>query len=374
MRIEGCSAAFPSRTVDNDEILHLIRTHSAPTYAGDLDDLIKRIRFYLNYSGIQTRQWLGEGENPIGLLTRAVQNALDEAERTLDDIDMVVSTGVDRGFVEPAGAYMVADALGLRRAQCFDVVDACNSWSRAMQIVDMMLNSGMVKTVLVVNAEFNLMEDRAVNPHLFAMARQEEIEWTFPAFTIGECATASVVTRDDSNPWEFHFTSRPDLSDLCTVPLPGYEGYCKVGLEDSPMAGPAPASLGAASARELRAEGLSRIGRNGANRFTSFGGTMFQEGFDEEVAIFRKLSVDVNDIKLVFPHAASRRLWDDMGAEVGIEGKLFHMYPEFGNLVSASVPAGIATAKDRGLVERGDLLVGWVGSAGMSFSAYAFRW
>jgi acyl-CoA:acyl-CoA alkyltransferase len=41
-------------------------------------------------------------------------------------------------------------------------------------------------------------------------------------------------------------------------------------------------------------------------------------------------------------------------------------------VVSASVPAGIALAKEGGEVRRGDRLVTWVGSAGMSFSACSF--
>ena len=51
---------------------------------------------------------------------------------------------------------------------------------------------------------------------------------------------------------------------------------------------------------------------------------------------------------------------------------MHHLYPEYGNLVSASIPAGLATAIEGGLVRRGDRLAGWVGSAGMSFCAYDF--
>jgi hypothetical protein len=53
---------------------------------------------------------------------------------------------------------------------------------------------------------------------------------------------------------------------------------------------------------------------------------------------------------------------------------MHHMYPDYGNLVSASVPAGLAVAIADGLVRRGDRLAGGVGSAGMSFAAYTFRY
>jgi 3-oxoacyl-[acyl-carrier-protein] synthase III len=308
----------------------------------------------------------------------AIDEALDEAGRTAEEIDLIVWTGVDRGFVEPACAYMIADALGLKTAQCFDVVDACNSWSRAIHTVYLMLKSGCIKTALVVNAEFNMVENRAVYPALFSLKRLEEMEWSFPGYTLGEAATATVLSHDPEREWEFHFSSRPDLSDLCTVPLPGYEHYCKLGLEPKHrVIHETPAMADSSIRREpetLQSMG-SRIGRNGWGRFTSFGGTMFQEGFAEEVAILKKLSVAPENIDIIFPHAASRRLWDDMGREAGIdEGTIHHMYPEFGNLVSASVPAGIAVAKQRKKFKEGDTLVGWVGSAGMSFSTYSFVW
>lgn len=52
---------------------------------------------------------------------------------------------------------------------------------------------------------------------------------------------------------------------------------------------------------------------------------------------------------------------------------LHHVYPDYGNLVSASVPTSLALAWQDGLVTRGQRLAGWVGSAGMSFAAYSFE-
>jgi 3-oxoacyl-[acyl-carrier-protein] synthase III len=77
---------------------------------------------------------------------------------------------------------------------------------------------------------------------------------------------------------------------------------------------------------------------------------------------------------MIFPHASSFKEWDSFAGDLEIRDRVHHMYPDYGNLVSASVPAGIAVAAEGGLVKRGDRLAGWVGSAGMSFSAYTFRY
>jgi 3-oxoacyl-[acyl-carrier-protein] synthase III len=80
-----------------------------------------------------------------------------------------------------------------------------------------------------------------------------------------------------------------------------------------------------------------------------------------------------DEIKAIFPHAASKRLWLDMGNEIGVADKIRFIYPCYGNLVSASVPTAIAEAWNEGAIAESDTLVGWVGSAGISFASFAFQ-
>ena len=75
---------------------------------------------------------------------------------------------------------------------------------------------------------------------------------------------------------------------------------------------------------------------------------------------------------MIFPHASSKQAWAQGADTCGVEDKLFYVYPEYGNLVSASVPAGIALASEQGKIQRGDPIVIWVGSAGMSFAVAGF--
>ena len=86
----------------------------------------------------------------------------------------------------------------------------------------------------------------------------------------------------------------------------------------------------------------------------------------------REVLERVGDVVRVFPHTSTYREWSSFGQDVGVADKIHFLYPEYGNLVSASVPAGLATAIADGLVRRGDRLAGWVGSAGMSFGAFSF--
>jgi 3-oxoacyl-[acyl-carrier-protein] synthase III len=357
MRIAGIAAAFPSRVVSNDDILDMIAAESRDSFAGDLarSGALQRVRLLLNHSGIKHRRWSAPDETPIQLLAGAVSEALAEAGCGLGDVDLLVYTGVGGGFREPGNSYMVAHALGMRHAQCFDIRDACNSWSRALQLIHHTFEvDRSVSRALVVNAEFNMHPGGPGVPALFRLRDAGGIDACFPAYTIGEAATATVLVKDSTREWEFHFASRTDLADLCVIPENNYKGYCALGL---------------ASRHGTCGE---RIGRNGAGQFTSFGSELSAHGTAAAIDVFRRLSVAQESIRKIFPHASSKRDWDHGAERLGVRDLLFHIYPEYGNLVSASVPAGIALAKERGEIRPGDRLVAWVGSAGMSFSACTF--
>src|SRR5438552_1117417 len=344
MKIQSIKAALPSRRISNDDIIGMIEEHSRDAFEGDLSATLHKVRHYLSYSGLRQRRWLGENETPIELLSRSIEEALCDSNVDRRDIDLLIYTGIGRGFLEPAGAYHVASVLGMDRVECFDLIDACMSWTRALHLLSCLFKAGAYKCGLVVNAEFNIRTGGPINPSLFKLRNPSAVEWSFPAYTLGEAATAAIFTADSKRECEFYFSSRPALVDLCNVPLEGYEGYFQA---------------------------LERIARNGVGKFTSFGLELHGKGNPEALAVFKRLRVPRREIRAVFTHASSKREWDGMADAIGIRDLVWHTYPYSGNLVSASVPAGIASAIERGRIQRGDRIAGWVGSAGMSFGAFS---
>ncbi|WP_199788112.1 3-oxoacyl-ACP reductase, partial [Streptomyces sp. MspMP-M5] len=266
----------------NSDITQLIGKHSTGHFVGDLEHALNKIGGFLRYSGSHTRYWLDAGERPIDLLRTAAHSALAQAGVAADQIDVLIYTGIGRGFLEPGGAYHAAHAIGLRHAHCFDIIDACMSWTRAAQVTQSLFRSGSFRTAMIVNAECNMRPGGPVVPHLFRLERIEALESTLPAYTLGEAATATVLTADDSEPWQFRFISRPDLASLCNVTLEGYDGYC---------------------------EPSDKLARNGVGVFTSFGFEMHQVGRSEVQAVFQQLDPPLDEVAALFTHASSKREW-----------------------------------------------------------------
>lgn len=346
MKIDSISVRFPSRVVSLAETLEMIEFYSRQSFRGDAKRLIKIINKILVYSGAEKRRWLSSNEKAIDLIQDAVLEVLNKSNTKITDIDLLIYTGIGRGFIEPGGSYVLAKNLGMKSVECFDVLDACMSWTRAMHIAYQYLVAGFYKKILIVNAEFNSISEEAFFPKNYQLSSLDQIKWTFPSYTMGDATTATLLSNSRKEKWEWHFESRPQLADLCTIP-----------------------SVGASFFTNL----YEKIGKNGPGRFCSFGNEMHQMGTPEVINILSKLSLNKDKIKMIFPHASSKQAWAHCAEVCEVADKMYYVYPDYGNLVSASVPAGISLALQQNKISYGDKLVAWVGSAGMSFATVGFE-
>lgn len=345
MKIQNVAASFPGRKVSNAEVVDLVRHHSK-NFDGDLDRGLRIVKTLLDRSGLQTRNWCTEGERPMDRVASAVTEAVQGSPFTPSDIDLFIYVGIGGGFREPANSYMMASALGFTRAECFDVTDACMSWTRAMSLVDSLFKTGGYRSAMIVNAEFNMTAGGPLFPANFALENAEQLEYVLPSYTIGEVATATLLVPDEPQNFRFTFHSRPEFADLCTIPGPGFDGFCG---------------------------GSEKIGRLGVGRFTAWGAVLHEHLERELPKVIRKAAVKSDDADIVVTHSSSSTEWDKATEKHGLARKTFHIYPRTGNLVSGSIPAALACAKAEGRLRPGDRVMSLMGSAGMSFAITTFR-
>jgi 3-oxoacyl-[acyl-carrier-protein] synthase III len=344
MRIAAVSAAFPSKLVSNSDILEMVENKSADCFDGSLEKLLQNISFYFKYSGAETRRWLASDENAFDLTERAVSDALDRANIGIEDVDVLIHASVDRRVIEPGMSFLLAKALGFQRVQCFDILEACNSWSRAMQFAQFLLQTE--ENILIITSEF-LSHD--VGPKTFRLEKAEDLEWAFPSMTVGESTTATVITRDDANLWDFSFTCIPQYADLCVLPNGKY------GEEVTNL------------------NGLDISGK-GPEIFVAYGKKMQAVGKSELVNIVKQNRDSMSEFDMVFPHSHNKRLWTDIAKEEQWDVPYYFVYQTYGNLVTSSVPAAIYLASQDGCLKRNDRVAGWIAASGLSFSFFQFTY
>ena len=340
MIIKSIAFRAPSLRVTNDWIVEQIREYNCATPRDQLERYCRRISKLLAKCGAETRfiRDRAGGERAFDILMDVARAALVDARVDAAQLDLIVFCGVGRGFIEPANGAFVADALD---ATCdsFDISEGCMSWVRAMQVVYNFLQSGAYRTALIVNAEFTIFE-RGV-PGVFEIRDDEQIRYAFPALTIGEGASATVLVSSDRR-WSFRFRSVPRLASLCTLPLPGYEDFCR---------------------------GDGRIGLNGPGGFVAFAQELAGAAKREMAALITESGISPQAIDLWIPHMTGEPDFDDIAQRLGVGSKLYtRTFRQYGNLISASIPAAIWHATREGQLTRGQRIALCPAAAGMVFA------
>lgn len=336
MRLAAVTHSVPARQITNEWVVEQLLWHNSRRFSrDDMRRLEERARAGLDLAGTRVRYVLGPGQLALDLLDDAGRRALAAANVGSDDIEFILYVGVGRAWVEPAMANIVQARLGLARATCFDVVDACASWLRALHIAQCYLRTGQYHCGLIVNCEagFVTYRDWELNDLL-------DFEHRFASWTIGEAATATVVTSDGDDDAYFRFANFGQHYDLCVFPLATLPDF----IDGAAAAEYVPMRLFSRS-RELLAIAAEKI-----------------------VVTFR------NDARLceasydlLVGHAASERASQAIMAQLGISPSIyFPTHPDYGNTVSACVPLALSRAVEEGRLRRGDRVLIVVGASGIS--------
>jgi len=347
MKVESVSLKVPSRVITNDHILDLLRDHSNGVSKTVLTAYQRLTKMLLHRAGSETRyvRDIEHKERARDLVVGAIDEALALAELKPAAIDLLIYCGVGKGFIEPANAYFYAHETGME-ASCFDVTDACMSWIRALEIAYEFLKTLRYRKVMIINGEFNFQEHGF--PANFVVRSLKQLEYTFPTYTIGEAATATIVSASE-NDWRFAYKSVPELCDLCTIPLEGHADFVST---------------------------TDRINKNGTLNFVSYGAELFTSAERYLAPLLRENVVDLDAPDVYFPHAASSNAYLRAGRRNGVRPDKIYakVFPQYGNLVSASIPAGMYMALAEGQLKRGDSVVFCPASAGMVYGVVQFTY
>lgn len=342
VRIAAINCVLPSNEINNEEVIDLVCYHSRSVHKGSLEGLKVAIRRSLDATGIRSRFWRGKRERPLDLIHESWKAVMASGVRA-EDIDTIIYVGIDRGFVEPANACFIASRLGLARARAFDIVDGCMGWCSALHVSQALLDRGDARVVLVVSSECPMDEGGIILPRSFTLLSARELRWKFPALTVGEAVSTTVLTRSEHT-CKFHFLADSDKADLCTIPLYKFSEYS----DDS---------------KKLR--------NKQQFDFSAYGFNLYIAGYPKALAVLRDgLKHAATAPKLILPHSVSARITTTTSEKLGLTDQFFSTFQRTGNIATCSVPANIHFAMSSGRLRAGDYCLGWVSSGGMKHAAF----
>ena len=343
MKILSVSHAVPSLAISNAFVVQaVLEANREHLTAHDLDLVERRLTHFLEAAGTKVRYRLAPGEKAIDMTLQAGQKALAAADATAESIDLLLFAGVSRGWIEPAMASVVQHELGLTNATCFDVVDACASWLRAMQVAHTYLRARVYSRVMIVNCEcaFPTYED-------WKLEGPQDLEHRAAEWTTGEAATATLLDRSvPDDDYYFVFRNYGAHFGLCMYPL-ARAGEFIVGPPD-PRYSP------------LRFFALS-------SELLSTVTARLLEVFNGDPRL-RGRSYDIG-----FGHEASTRINRILAKQLGLPYERYvSTHGQYGNTVAASVPLGMSIALEDGRLKRGDQVLVLVGASGITIGLATF--
>ena len=288
---------LPSRVVDND--------YFSARNGKDVEWMVRR-------TGMHERRRAGEGENTHVMAVKAV-SALQEKYGTLPpDIDLIVGCTYTPWDTLVTISHVVQHAFGFVHARAMHLSSACSSFLSALEMTAGMMESGRSKLALIVLAEHNSLyakDDDSKSGHLW-----------------GDGAAAVLLSAQRTG------RARFTILDIVT------NGLAHIG------------------------KGIDAIqlipSRTGL--VMSHGRDIFEHSVEQMVASVRGMlgrnGLKIEDIKLLVPHQANRRILDSVARHLGMdEAQMAVTVDRYGNTGCASIPITLSEADER--AHRGDCVL-----------------
>ena len=315
--------AVPGRILTNKELEKMVDTSD---------------KWIISRTGIRERRIASDNETTASLATEAAQNALNIANISPSEVELVIVATSSPEYLFPATASLVQDQLGASKAGAFDILAACSGFIYALNIATQAIRSGSAQNALVIGSE----------------TLSRIVDWTDrnTCVLFGDGAGAFFLQAGEQKAGLLSATMRSDGSGGDLLCLPG--GGSRH-----------PASMDTVN------QGLHYVKMNGREVFRFVTRVMVQS--TQEVV--REAQLTLDDINLVIPHQANKRIIESAIRSLNMPmDRCVLNIDRFGNTSTASIPIATCEAISEGRLNPGDHTV-FVGfGAGLTWGAAVVRW
>jgi 3-oxoacyl-[acyl-carrier-protein] synthase-3 len=322
-QIIGTGAYAPEKVLKNQDLARMVDTS---------DEWIRE------RTGITERRIARDDEAASDMALAAAQRALEAANLSPKDLDMIIVGTVTGDLPMPACAAILQRKLGVTTIPAFDISAACAGFLYGLSIGDQFIRTGTCKRVLVVGVEL--------------LSRVLNWQDRTTCVLFGDGAGAAVLGPADGD-------GRGVLSTRL---------YTDSSLVDS-------LCIRAGGSREpLTPEGLAES----RHKVFMVGSDIFKIAVKNLTSASRSAldaaGFAANDVTWVVPHQANLRIIAQVALRLDIPLERFVLNIErYGNTSSASIPIALDEAVRDGRVKRGDTVLMCALGAGISWGSALVR-
>ena len=303
-QIIGTGRCLPNEPISNEVLVERMARQGVETS----DEWIRE------RSGITQRYWAND-DQPVSVLSEiAARNALEMAGVSAEELDFIIIGSSTPDMIFPSAACLVQAKLGAKKAFAMDVQAACTGFVYALSVANSMIQSGQIKTALVIGAE------------TISDVLDEQDRTT--AVLFGDGAGAVVVRASDE---------------------PGILA-CKLH-SDGELAN---VLYGDAKIRQGKVMGDPRIKMDGQAVFKT-AVTVLPECAEETLAA---ANMPIEQLDWYIPHQANIRIIQSACKRLGFPmEKTVVTVDQHGNTSAASVPLALDTAVRDGRIKKGQTVL-----------------
>jgi 3-oxoacyl-[acyl-carrier-protein] synthase-3 len=307
----------------------------------DLEKLVSTTDdWIMERTGIRQRHIVAKGVATSDLATEAAQKVLAKTGVSAKDIDLIIVATITPDMQLPATACLVQNNIGATKAWGFDLSAACSGFLYGLQTAAQFVSTGAHKNIIVIGVD----------------TMSSIIDYTDRKTCVifGDGGGAALVQRaeeDDENTI-IDFLHEVDGSGGDALCLPG--GGSRNG-----------------TSHETVDKRLHYVHQDGQAVFKFATRKMA----DVCSRLLERNGLKGTDIDVFIPHQANKRIIDSAADRLGMphERTIINI-DEFGNTTAGTLPLAMQSAMDRGMLNKGDLVLLATVGAGFSVGACLLRW
>ena len=321
--ITGIGSYLPDKVLTNYDLEKMVDTTN--------DWIIQR-------TGIKERRIVENGVTTSDIATQASLRAMEDAGVSPKDLDMIITSTITPDHIFPSTSCYIQQKIGATRACAFDILAACAGFIYALSIGQSFINSGAMKTVLVVGAE--------------CLSKITDYTDRATCVLFGDGAGAVIIQRNPVKHEILSSSLAADGSEADVLIMPGG------GARN-------PASLESIQQRlhyiQFKGKEVFKLAINNITNLI--------------LETTKENGLTLDDIDLIIPHQSNLRIIEATMEKLGLPmEKAFVNIDKYGNTSSASVPIAIDEARKDGRLRKGNIvmLVAFVG--GLTWGSSLIRW